>query len=98
MYFNRSKPGVVEREERRVFEYVGVGWHFQADEVAECVAAGRKESTIWSHEKSLLEMEIFDEVSVLILPLVRPGTDGALIAARQVRRQGSYKFRDGLEQ
>lgn len=50
------------REERRAFEYVGGGWHFQADEVARCVRDGKKESKMWSHDKSLLEMEIFDEV------------------------------------
>ncbi|KAF9462904.1 NAD(P)-binding protein [Collybia nuda] len=50
------------KEERKEFEYVGGGWHFQADEVARCVRDGEKESTLWGHSKSLLEMEIFDEV------------------------------------
>jgi len=59
-YFDKS--GAVEREEKRVFEYVGKGLHFQADEVARCVRDGKKESELWGHNKSLLEMEIFDEV------------------------------------
>ncbi|KAF8075024.1 hypothetical protein FPV67DRAFT_1475762 [Lyophyllum atratum] len=57
-----GKDGQVSREERKVFEYVGGGWHFQADEVARCVREGKKESELWGHSKSLLEMEIFDEV------------------------------------
>jgi predicted dehydrogenase len=57
-----GKNGKVEREEKRVFEYVGGGWHFQADEVARCVRDGLKESKLWSHDKSLLEMSVFDEV------------------------------------
>ncbi|KAF8889338.1 NAD(P)-binding protein [Infundibulicybe gibba] len=59
-YFNNK--GAKVREERRVFEYVGTGWHFQADEVARCVRDGKRESSLWGHNKSLLEMEIFDEV------------------------------------
>ncbi|KAF8967670.1 hypothetical protein BDZ97DRAFT_1916616 [Flammula alnicola] len=54
--------GKVEREERRVFTYVGGGWHFQADEVARCVRDNKKESPLWGHDKSLLEMTVFDEV------------------------------------
>ncbi|KAJ3757549.1 hypothetical protein EV360DRAFT_45814 [Lentinula raphanica] len=54
--------GVVVREEKRFFEYVGRGMHFQADEVARCVRDGLRESRLWGHEKSLLEMHILDEV------------------------------------
>ncbi|KAH8116263.1 NAD-binding protein [Phellopilus nigrolimitatus] len=61
-YFDKPGSGKVVREETRHFEYVGKGWHFQADEVARCVREGKLESEIWSHEKSLLEMDIFDEV------------------------------------
>jgi len=43
-------------------EWVGGGWHFQADEVARCVRDGRVESEVWGWDKSLLEMEVFDEV------------------------------------
>jgi hypothetical protein len=57
-----SKGGKIEKEEKRVFEYVGGGLHFEADEVARCIRDGKKESTLWGHEKSLLEMFIFDEV------------------------------------
>lgn len=52
----------VVREETRTFEHVGGGWHFQADEVARCVRDGKRESAAWTHEKMLLEMEVFDEV------------------------------------
>ncbi|KAF8909311.1 NAD-P-binding protein [Gymnopilus junonius] len=54
--------GKIEKEERRVFDYVGGGWYFEADEVARCVRDGKKESELWGHDKSLLEMNIFDEV------------------------------------
>ena len=50
------------KEVKRNFEYVGKGWHVQADEVARCVRDGKLESELWSHEKSLLEMDVFDEV------------------------------------
>lgn len=53
---------MVVKQETKKFEYVGVGWHFEADEVARCVRDGKGESGLWSHDKSLLEMEIFDEV------------------------------------
>ncbi|KAH7909082.1 hypothetical protein BJ138DRAFT_274297 [Hygrophoropsis aurantiaca] len=59
-YYNGK--GVVEREETRRFEYTGSGWHFQADEVARCVRDGKAQSELWGHDKSLLEMDIFDEV------------------------------------
>jgi len=57
-------PGTsnVVREEKRVFKFEGGGWHFQADEVARCVAAGKTSSDIWTLEKTLFEMEVFDEV------------------------------------
>ncbi|KAK0467237.1 uncharacterized protein EV420DRAFT_1507837 [Desarmillaria tabescens] len=38
-----------------------VGWHFEADEVARCVRDGKNQSSLWGHNKSLLEMGIFDE-------------------------------------
>lgn len=61
-YFDKPGSKNVVREETRNFEYVGRGWHFQADEVAKCVRDGQLESKLWTHEKSLLMMEIFDEV------------------------------------
>ncbi|KAF9480492.1 NAD-P-binding protein [Pholiota conissans] len=57
-----GKDGNIEREEKRVFKYVGGGWHFQADEVVRCVRDGKRESALWGHDKSLLEMTVFDEV------------------------------------
>lgn len=61
-----EKPGSknVVKEETKDFEYVGTGWHFQADEVARCIRDGKLESEVWSHEKSLLVMSIFDEVGI----------------------------------
>lgn len=53
------------REERKIYEYAGGGWHFQADEVARCLRDGKRESSLWGHNKSLLQMEIFDEVYFL---------------------------------
>ncbi|PPQ91465.1 hypothetical protein CVT25_013722 [Psilocybe cyanescens] len=70
-----GENGSITKEETRIFEYVGGGWHFQADEVARCVRDNKKESALWGHDKSLLEMTVFDEV----------------------RRQGGYKFPDGVE-
>ncbi|KAJ4473606.1 hypothetical protein J3R30DRAFT_3296542 [Lentinula aciculospora] len=57
-----DEHGVIVKEEKRLFEYVGRGMHFQADEVARCIRDDKKESTLWGHAKSLLEMHIFDEV------------------------------------
>lgn len=65
-----GKGGEVIREERKVFEYVGGGWHFQADEVARCVRDGKSESELWGTNKSLVEMEIFDEVKAFYLTLI----------------------------
>lgn len=50
-----------------MFEYVGNGWHFQADEVARSVRDGKLQSDIWTHDKSLLLMDVFDEVRRLSL-------------------------------
>ena len=61
-YFDKPGSGNIVREEKKRYEYVGKGWHFQADDVAQCVRDGKIESEIWSHDKSLLEMDIFDEV------------------------------------
>jgi len=61
-YFDKPGSGTIIREEKKEFEYVGKGWHFQADEVARCIRDGRLESELWGHDKSLLEMEVFDEI------------------------------------
>ncbi|KAJ3787567.1 hypothetical protein GGU10DRAFT_348373 [Lentinula aff. detonsa] len=57
-----NERGVVVKEEKKFFEYIGRGMHFQADEVARCIRDGKTESALWGHENSLLEMHIFDEV------------------------------------
>ena len=64
-YFDKPGSGVVVREETRHFKYEGRGMHFQADEVARCLRDGKLESSVWTHEKSLLEMSVFDEVRKL---------------------------------
>lgn len=81
------------REEKHAFEYVGGGWHFQADEVARCVRDGKKESEVWSHGKVLLEMEIFDTVSLCVTWPYRC-TDRLVY---QVRNQNGYVFPSGVE-
>ncbi|KAI8996576.1 NAD-P-binding protein [Trametes punicea] len=58
-----DKPGGrIVREETKLFNYVGGGWHYEADEVARCIKDGKLESDLWGHEKSLVMMEVFDEV------------------------------------
>lgn len=52
----------VVREDTRMLDYVGEGLHFQADEVARCVRDGKGKSEVWSHEKTILEMEVFDHI------------------------------------
>lgn len=62
-YFDKPGSGKVVREEKKTFNFVGGGWHFEADEVARCVRDGKLESEVWGHDKSILLMEVFDEVS-----------------------------------
>ncbi|KAF7325609.1 NAD(P)-binding protein [Mycena kentingensis (nom. inval.)] len=54
--------GKVEREEEKKFDYVGLGMHWEADEVARCVRDKKMESAAWGHDKSVLCMTVFDEV------------------------------------
>ena len=61
-YFDKQGGDVV-REETRSFSYEGGGWYFEADEVARCIRDGKLESSSWGHEKSIIMMETFDEVS-----------------------------------
>lgn len=63
-YFDKPGSGNVVNSETKEFSYIGGGWHFQADEVARCVRDGKSESSEWGHNKSLLEMKVFDEVSI----------------------------------
>lgn len=63
-YFDKPGSGNVANSETKEFSYIGVGLHFQADEVARCIRAGKLESSEWGHEKSLLVMKVFDEVRI----------------------------------
>ncbi|TCD69642.1 hypothetical protein EIP91_006867 [Steccherinum ochraceum] len=61
-YFDKPGSGVIVREETKTVSYVGGGFCFEADEVARCVRDGKLESDTWGHDKSILLMEVFDEV------------------------------------
>lgn len=61
-YFDKPGSGNVVREETKKFEITGGGWHYQADEVARCIRDGKLQSDVWSHDKSLLLMDVFDAV------------------------------------
>lgn len=61
-YFDKPGSGKVIREEKKTFDIPGGGWHYQTDEVARCIRDGKTESEVWSHDKSLLLMDVFDEV------------------------------------
>lgn len=63
-YFDKPGSGNVVKSETKEFSYIGGGLHFQADEVARCIRDGKLESSEWGHDKSLLEMKVFDEVRV----------------------------------
>ena len=69
-YFERPGSGKVHREEITRFDVPGRGLYFEADEVAHCVRDGKLESSVWGHDKTLLEMEIFDEVNAPALMCV----------------------------
>jgi len=62
--FNKPGSGQVVSEDTKDFQesFVGGGWHFQADEVARCIRDGKMESDVWGLDKTLLQMEIFDQV------------------------------------
>ena len=87
-----GKNGKIEKEERRVFEYVGGGLHFEADEVARCVRDGKKESALWGHEKSLLEMSIFDEVRRSIRQLTMEPTNLPGLSRHRFAARGGMCF------
>ncbi|GJE90972.1 Gfo/Idh/MocA family oxidoreductase [Phanerochaete sordida] len=61
-YFDKPGSGNVVREETRKGTIPGGGWHYQTDEVARCIRDGKIESEVWSHDKSLLLMDVFDAV------------------------------------
>jgi hypothetical protein len=64
-YFDKPGSGKVQREETVHFENSGSGLHFQVDKVVRCVVDGKLGSSVWGHDKTLLGMEIFDEVSAV---------------------------------
>lgn len=61
-YFDKPGSGNATHEGTTHFEYFGAGLQYQADEVARSVRDGKRESSVWGHDKTLLAMEIFDEV------------------------------------
>ena len=63
-YFDKPGSGNVINTETKEFSYIGEGLHYQADEVARCIRDGKLESSEWGHDKSLLEMKVFDEVKI----------------------------------
>ncbi|KAK7449667.1 hypothetical protein VKT23_013141 [Stygiomarasmius scandens] len=75
-----TEKGKVVRSMKRKFEYIGGGWHFQADEVARCVRDGKLASDAWGHLKSLLEMDIFDEVRRQGSYVLPPGVEKVVAA------------------
>jgi hypothetical protein len=63
-YFDKPGSGNVVDRTTKEFSYIGEGLYFQADEVARCIRDGKLESSEWGHDKSLLEMKVFDEVRI----------------------------------
>ncbi|KAI0320876.1 hypothetical protein OF83DRAFT_1052271 [Amylostereum chailletii] len=74
-YFDKPGGNEVYKQVTTKVPYVGMGLHFEADELARCVRDGKLESELWGHNKTLLAMTVYDEV----------------------RRQGDYKFPEGVE-
>ena len=70
--FTVTYPMAKGQEETKTVkvEWEGVGWHFQADEVARCVRDGKLQSEDWGWDKSTLEMKIFDEVNVTSICMI----------------------------
>jgi predicted dehydrogenase len=60
--FEKEGSDADKKEERVEFKWEGRGMHFEADEVGRCVRDGKLASTVWTHDKTTLEMKIFDEV------------------------------------
>jgi len=89
-YFDKPGSGKVQREETVHFDNLGGGWHFQADEVARCVRDGKLESAVWGHDKTLLEMEIFDEVSTfrIVTTLASQATISRFVAKADITSRG----------
>jgi len=96
-WFDKPGSGVVHREETVCLTYEGKGMHFQADEVARCVREGKLGSDLWSHDKTVLEMKIFDEVRQSRTCFGKRGCMFISYSELQVRRQGGYKLSEGVE-
>lgn len=60
-WYDEEGSKIIKEETKKV-AWEGGGWHFQADEVAKCIRDGKIESDIWTLEKSMTIMKIFDEV------------------------------------
>ena len=61
-YFDKPGSARVVREETRTAVSYDGGWFYEADEVARCIRDGKLESETWGHDKSILLMEVFDQV------------------------------------
>ena len=83
-YFDKPGSGKVVREEKKTVSHAGGGWFYEADEVARCVRDGKLESEIWGHDKSLLLMDVFDEVCHF--PSARHGSVFTTLAGPQAGR------------
>ena len=66
-----DKNGQALGQDFKSFKYEGGGWHYEADEVARCIRDGKLESDSWGHEKSIIMMETFDEVSTTPTTIVK---------------------------
>jgi len=62
-------------------DWEGGGWLFQADEVARRIRDSKLQSADWGWDKNALEMEIFDEVSVLLYVFLSPLRSGVTVMA-----------------
>jgi len=61
-HFSKPGSGEIVKEEKREFKHIGRGHHYMADAAARAIREGKTECDLWSLEKSLFEMEVFDEV------------------------------------
>ncbi|KAL4887388.1 hypothetical protein BJY04DRAFT_225429 [Aspergillus karnatakaensis] len=60
--FTVYKKGSDEKGERYDFEPEGMGFYFEADAVAKCIAEGKRESEIMPHKQTVRVLELLDEV------------------------------------
>lgn len=93
-YFDKPGSGNIVREETKTFSHSGGGWFYEADEVARCIRDGKLESETWGHDKSLLLMDVFDEVCGYVCS---PQPELKRLLFLQVRKQGGYQLPAGVE-